>query len=217
MLSDICLIKEIYLSIQGEGAFAGEPCIFIRFSGCPLRCKWCDTAYAFSGGEELSVDSIQRRISMYSPIKTVEITGGEPLAQKSAYHLIHTLCDNEYKVMLETSGSEPIQGIDKRCHIIMDLKCPDSKMSDKNNYQNIEFLKSTDEIKFVVSSKVDFEWSIEAIQKYNLVDRCKLLLSPAWGLVSPEDLVSWMLSTRLPLKLNLQLHKYIWHPRKKGV
>ena len=211
------LVKEIYLSLQGEARFSGYPCVFIRLSGCPLRCRWCDTAYAFEGGEEYSIEQIVERLSEFVPVKTVEITGGEPLAQPGAIALIDTLCKAGYRTMIETSGSEDISSINSGCHIIMDLKCPDSKMESHNLYSNINHLKKTDEIKFVIASEEDFRWAQKITDEYDLFAKCNVLLSPAWGLMKPEKLASFMIGGKQSFQLNMQLHKYIWSPRAKGV
>lgn len=210
-------VKEVYLSIQGEAHFSGVPCIFIRLSGCPLRCKWCDTAYAFKGGEEVSVSELIQSLSRYSPIRTVEVTGGEPLAQDATVFLIDQLCDAGFQTMIETSGSEDISPLDSKCHIIMDLKCPDSKMEQHNLYSNIEHLKHSDDIKFVVASKSDFDWAMQICEKHDLFSKCNVLVSPAWGLIKPDVLTKFILESKKPFRLNIQLHKYIWSPRAKSV
>jgi len=209
-------VTEIYKSVQGESSFAGLPCSFIRLSGCPLRCRWCDTSYSFKEGNALLIGEILKKIKELQ-VPLVEITGGEPLAQENCSQLIDELLANNYQVLLETGGSLPIQSLPPKTHIIMDLKCPGSGMADKNLFENISFIKPTDEIKFVVASKSDFLWSKEIIAKYNLTEKAQLLFSPAWGLVKPQDLVEWLLESSLPARLNLQQHKYIWSPRKKGV
>lgn len=209
-------ITEIYTSVQGESSWVGKPCTFIRLSGCPLRCKWCDTVYGFKKGDEYSIEDLVAEVKK-SHVKLVEITGGEPLAQEETPKLIEALIKEGYEVLIETSGSEPIRVLPEQTNIIMDLKCPDSKMSDKNLYENIDYLKPSDEVKFVVASKEDFEWAYQMIREFDLENRCKLLISPAWGLVKPDNLVEWILEYQLDCRLNLQVHKYIWDPRKKGV
>ncbi|MGE0171575.1 MAG: radical SAM protein [Oligoflexales bacterium] len=208
-------ITEIYCSVQGESSYAGLPCSFIRLTGCPLRCRWCDTVYSFKGGQELTIEAIVDQVKRF-PTRLVEVTGGEPLAQENCKPLIATLVSEGFKVLLETSGSEPITGVDPACHVIMDIKCPDSKMSDRNLWSNIDALKTTDEIKFVIASRADFDWAKAVIEEKSLT-RFPLLMSCAWGLVQPKDLTEWILETGLPCRLNLQLHKYIWGPRAKGV
>lgn len=210
-------VTEIYASIQGEGLYSGWPCSFIRLTGCPLRCRWCDTAYGFLGGEKLTISEILERVKI-NKIPMVELTGGEPLAQVESFELIEALVAKNYKVLLETSGSEPVKDVHPDCHIIMDLKCPGSGMVEKNNYENLKHLKASDEIKFVVASREDFDWVSQIIAKLDLFSVCSLSVSPAFALVKPEDLAAWILqSPWKSLRLNLQIHKYIWHPRAKGV
>lgn len=209
-------VTEIFTSVQGESSWAGKPCTFIRLSGCPLRCRWCDTAYSFKQGQEYSIDALITEVGK-SHVKLVEITGGEPLAQADTPILIARLIDAGYEVLLETSGSEPIENVPSKTNIIMDLKCPGSKMSERNRYENIAFLKPTDEVKFVVASKGDFTWALEKINEFDLKNRCALLISPAWGLVKPDELVEWILESKVDCRLNLQIHKYIWSPRRRGV
>ncbi|MCB9228612.1 MAG: radical SAM protein [Deltaproteobacteria bacterium] len=209
-------ISEIYDSIQGESSWAGWPCTFIRLTGCPLRCRWCDTAHAFKGGETLSVSEILDRVRALSP-RLVELTGGEPLAQEGVLPLMHALASDGYELLMETGGSLSLKQVPDFVNVVMDLKCPDSGMSEHNCYDNIRYLKKTDEVKFVIASEQDFLWAFDKVREYKLSSLCKVLMSPAWGLVSPEDLVRWMLESGVQAKLNLQLHKFIWHPRKKGV
>ncbi len=209
-------VTEIYASIQGESSYAGLPCVFIRLSGCPLRCRWCDTVYSYKAGEAYSISNISEQVKRHG-ISLVEITGGEPLAQPNTPQLIHYLLQQGYEVLIETSGSEPIDTLDPRTHIIMDLKCPDSKMEQHNLYKNIEYLKASDEVKFVIASRKDFDWALDTIKQYHLEDICKILLSCAFGLIQPAELVSWMLEAKVKARLNLQQHKYIWSPKAKGV
>jgi len=209
-------VTEIYKSVQGESSYAGLPCTFIRMTGCPLRCRWCDTAYAFEGGEDASLETIMQKVKELG-VHLVELTGGEPLAQKGSYELANHLSESGYKVLIETGGSEPIAGLHQNVHVIMDIKCPGSKMDGKNLWSNIELLKPTDEVKFVVASKEDFSWAVTVCEKYDLEKKCRLLFSPAFGLVQPKDLVEWLLESGANARLNLQQHKFIWHPRAKGV
>ena len=210
------LVSEIYKSIQGESVWNGWPCVFIRMSGCPLRCNWCDTPYSFQGGQNLSLDEILKQVKALD-VPMVELTGGEPLAQSNSPLLLEKLIQNNYKTLIETGGSISIKGLPKETHIIMDLKCPDSKMSHHNYMENIKFLKPSDEIKFVIASRNDFLWAQDIIKEFHLEQKAQLSLSPAWGLVKPKDLCSWLLDSSLHCRLNLQIHKYIWHPRAKGV
>ncbi len=209
-------VNEIFASIQGESSFSGLPCTFVRFSGCPLRCRWCDTAYAFEAGESLTQDQILDRVKQLG-IMMVELTGGEPLAQTETYELLQKFVASGFKVLLETGGSEPIVSVDPNVHIVLDVKCPGSNMSERNLYKNFETLKATDEIKFVLASRKDYEWAKELIDKYDLAKKHNILISTAFGLVEPKDAVEWMLADRLDARFQLQMHKYVWHPRTKGV
>jgi 7-carboxy-7-deazaguanine synthase len=209
-------VNEIYFSIQGESSKAGLPCVFIRLTYCNLRCVYCDTAYAFYEGKDFTVDEILNEVSKFE-CKLVEITGGEPLIQQESLNLMERLCKEGYHVMLETGGSLPIENIDKRVMIIMDLKCPSSGMLKKNNYDNITFLKPADEIKFVIGSREDYEWSKEIINKYNLTGLCTILFSVVFGQLEPLILVGWILEDKLDVRFQLQMHKFIWDPAAKGV
>jgi 7-carboxy-7-deazaguanine synthase len=209
-------VTEIYESVQGESTLTGLPCTFIRLSGCPLRCRWCDTVYSFEGGETLGLETIVQRVKALGP-KLVELTGGEPLAQANASMLCEKLIAEGFDVMIETSGSFDVSVLPKQVHIVMDLKCPDSGMEDKNMWDNLTHLKSTDDLKFVVASYDDFLWADKVIRENDLGEKLNALVSPAFGLVKPDELVAWMLECRTPARLNLQIHKYIWNPRKKGV
>ncbi len=215
-MAEDLIITEIYGSIQGESSYAGLPCTFIRLTGCPLRCKWCDTAYGFSGGTTMSLDQIMDRVKDIG-IPLVELTGGEPLAQANCNILAQRLVDAGYKVLIETSGSEDVSKLPPEVHVIMDLKCPGSKMADRNLWSNLDVLKPTDEIKMVLSDRSDFDWALEQIKEHKLSERFCVLLSCAFGLLQPKDLAEWMVSHHVQARLNLQQHKYIWHPRAKGV
>lgn len=210
-------VNEIYFSIQGESSKTGLPCVFIRLTYCNLRCSYCDTEYAFYEGKDLSVNEIISEVKKYD-CKLVEITGGEPLVQMDeCLELMKILCDEGFEVMIETGGSLPIKDIDKRVMIIMDLKCPSSGMDKKNYYENIEFLKHSDEIKFVIGDREDYEWSSEQIKKYSLTDKCEVLFSVVFGKLEPVTLVNWIIEDKLKVRYQLQMHKYIWHPETKGV
>jgi 7-carboxy-7-deazaguanine synthase len=208
-------VCEIFTSIQGESSFAGEPCMFIRMTGCNLRCSYCDTKYAYHEGEELSEKSIIIKVKT-AGIQLVEITGGEPLLQKGVGSLMKRLLDEGFNVLIETNGSLPINDIDKRAVVILDIKTPGSGMSDKMDFSNIDYLKNTDEIKFVITDMVDYEWSKDVIITYDLTKKCHLLLSPTYGMLDPQDLIQWMLEDRIHARLNLQLHKYIFGPDARG-
>jgi 7-carboxy-7-deazaguanine synthase len=215
-MSDTLIITEIYASVQGESSYAGIPCTFVRLTGCPLRCRWCDTTYGFSGGSEMSLDSIIVNVKELG-LPLVELTGGEPLAQKNCALLAQKLIDAGHHVLIETGGSEDVSVLPKEIHIIMDIKCPGSQMHERNLWQNLDHLKPTDEIKMVLSHREDFEWAMKVMKDHQLADRFKVLMSPAFGLLQPKDLAEWMVSEKLNARLNLQQHKYIWHPRTKGV
>lgn len=210
------LIHEIYQSIQGESTFAGLPCVFIRLAVCNLRCVWCDTPHAFREGTFMSVDQVvQAALGYLCPL--VEVTGGEPLLQAEVYPLMTALADAGRTVLLETSGAEDIAPVDPRVHIIMDLKCPDSGESTSNRWENLNILKPSDQIKFVVASRGDFEWALEMIRRHELDRRFLLLLSPVFGRVHPRDLAEWLLASGVSARLQLQLHKYVWPPDARGV
>ncbi|MEZ4742590.1 MAG: radical SAM protein [Bdellovibrionota bacterium] len=209
-------ITEIFASIQGESSFAGLPCTFIRLTGCPLRCNWCDTAYGFENGTLMSADDILGKVNELSP-KIVEFTGGEPLGQSGVPALMKMFVEKGYQVLLETSGAVAIDAVPQEAHIIMDIKCPGSGMDSRNLWPNLDYLKASDEIKFVIASYADFEWALNVVHEFNLEKRFKLLFSPAWGLVKEKDLSAWVLDSGIDCRLNLQLHKYIWGPRVKGV
>ncbi len=209
-------INEIYFSIQGESSYAGLPCVFVRLTYCNLRCSYCDTEYAFFDGKDYSIEEISSEIDKYN-CKLVEVTGGEPLMQSDCYNLLNALCDKNYNVLLETGGSLPIENVDKRVTIIMDLKCPSSGMLKKNLYENINFIKPTDEIKFVIGSKEDYDWAKTIIANYDLFNKCNILFSTVFKKLDPEKLVAWILKDNLQVRFQLQMHKYIWNPNLKGV
>jgi 7-carboxy-7-deazaguanine synthase len=215
-------VTEIFLSIQGESTWAGLPCAFVRLTGCPLRCVWCDTEYSFFGGEKLLLDEIVRRVEeMGSPL--VEITGGEPLIHPHAFGLATELLDRGFTVLVETSGAVDVGPLDPRAHKIMDLKCPASGEVDANLWSNLDHLTERDEVKFVVTGRGDYEWSREVIRERGLDERLRagklkaLLISPVWGEVDLKALASWILDDGLPLRLQMQLHKLIWDPLERGV
>ena len=209
-------VNEIFHSIQGESRHTGRPCVFVRLTGCNLRCTWCDTAYAFEEGVDLSVRLVLERIAPYAT-RYVLITGGEPLVQEGATDLIGELCDRGYEVAVETGGSLDISSVDRRAMLVMDLKCPGSGMSQKNRWENIALLKPTDEVKFVLADRADYDWARDAIARHRLADRCGVLLSPVHGALQPRSLAEWILADRLPVRLQLQIHKYIWPPDLRGV
>jgi 7-carboxy-7-deazaguanine synthase len=209
-------VNEIFYSIQGESTYAGLPCVFVRLTYCNLRCSYCDTEYSFYEGTDMTIDDILTEVKKYN-CNLVEITGGEPLIQKESLNLMKRLCDEGFKVLLETSGSLSIENVDKRVTIIMDLKTPSSKMMKKNLYSNIDFLKPDDEVKFVIGNREDYEWAKEIINKYDLSNKCKVLMGCVFGELSNLELATWILEDHLPVRFQMQLHKYIWEPEKRGV
>jgi 7-carboxy-7-deazaguanine synthase len=210
------LIHEIYRSAQGESTWAGLPCVFVRLAVCDLRCTWCDTPHAFTQGTLWRPDDIVARVrSFATPL--VEITGGEPLLQPEVFPLMTSLADLGLTVLLETSGARDIAPVDRRVHIIMDLKCPDSGECAQNRWDNLRLLKKTDEIKFVIASRADFDWAAETIGSHQLQKRFTVLLSPAFGLATPRELAGWLLESGLQVRMQLQMHKYIWEPNARGV
>ncbi len=209
-------INEIFYSIQGESTRAGHPCIFVRLTGCNLRCIWCDTAYAFYEGEEMTVDEVLDRVKDY-PCRLVEVTGGEPLLQQDVHPLITRLLDRGYQVLIETAGSFDIREVDSRANIIMDIKCPASEMMDRMLWENIEVLTPKDEVKFVIKDYHDFEWASQITQQYGLLSKCPVLFSPVFGELEPRRLAQWILEDGLKVQLQIQLHKYIWDPQMRGV
>jgi len=209
-------INEIFYSIQGEGDRSGWPCIFIRLSFCNLRCSWCDSEYTFYEGTDQSIDEVLDSISGY-PCKLVEVTGGEPLVQEECIPLLKALCDAGYEVMLETSGSLDISEVDTRVRRIMDVKCPGSGMVSRNRLKNLDELRETDELKFVLKDRLDYEWAKELVLSRSLHKRCPILFSPVWDKIEFDDLAEWILDDGLPVRLQLQIHKFIWDPQARGV
>lgn len=209
-------VCEIFTSIQGESSYAGLPCTFIRLTGCNLRCSYCDTVYAYTGGSELSVEEVAVAVRN-AGIGLVEITGGEPLLQRDVHHLINILTGKGCRILLETNGSLSIKDVDPKIVLIMDFKTPGSGMSGEMDFSNLDYIKSTDEIKFVLTGLDDYVWAKELIRNNHLPYRCHVLLSPAYGLLRPEDLAKWMIEDRIEARLNLQIHKYIFGSERKGV
>ncbi|MCH8299262.1 MAG: radical SAM protein [Candidatus Marinimicrobia bacterium] len=209
-------ISEIYSSIQGESSYQGLPCVFVRLTGCNLRCSWCDTAYAFFGGEEMSIDEILNDVKEKG-ISLVEITGGEPLIQEECYGLMTALCDEGMIVLLETGGSIDTVKVDERVKKIIDFKAPSSLMVDENDWSNVSRLTAGDELKFVIGDRADYDWSLEMIKEYELEEKTIINLSPVHNVLQPADLVKWVLEDGLDVRVNLQLHKYIWGEKAMGV
>jgi 7-carboxy-7-deazaguanine synthase len=210
-------INEIYQSIQGESTWAGERCVFVRLTACDLRCNYCDTEYAFYEGKKETLDEIVGRVRGFD-CSLVEITGGEPLLQKNVLPLMSRLCDSGHTVLLETSGAHDISKVDARVHRIMDLKTPGSGEVGKNLWSNIEHLTKRDEVKFVMGSREDYEWSCDNIRKFDLTNRCRaVLFSPIFGRIDPREIVDWILADKLNVRFQLQMHKFIWSPTQRGV
>jgi len=202
-------ITEIFHSIQGEADSVGWPTVFVRLTGCPLRCGYCDTAYAFHGGEWWSIDEVLAETAKHGA-KHVTVTGGEPLAQKNCLALLERLCDAGYQVSIETSGALPIAATDPRVVRVMDLKTPGSGEADRNLLENIPALRSTDQVKFVICDRADYEWARALVAQRQLAERCQVLFSPSHEQLSPKDLADWILADHLPVRLQVQLHKYLW-------
>src|SRR5687768_931804 len=208
-------ITEIFHSILGESTHAGRPCVFVRLTGCNLRCRWCDSEYTFTGGEKMSLQDVLAEVKRYG-CKLVEITGGEPLAQSESLELIRTLCDEGFEVLIETSGSIDVSPVDRRAKLILDVKCPGSGEVEKNRWENLDDLRDHDEIKFVIADRTDYEWARDLIAEKRL-DRWTVLLSPVWGRMDMKALAEWMLADRVPARFQTQLHKHIWGAEVHGV
>lgn len=202
-------ITEIFTSIQGESSRVGLPTVFIRLTGCPLRCTWCDTEYAFQGGTLRAVDDVVAEV-LASGVRTVCVTGGEPLAQKACLNLLSRLCDAGLSVSLETSGALDISGVDPRVCRIMDLKAPGSGEVSRNRIENLPLLAPGDEIKFVLADRQDYEWACGMVSEHGLAERCDILFSPVHGSLPPQTLADWIIRDRLPVRFQLQLHKILW-------
>ena len=203
-------ITEIFHSLQGESVTVGLPTVFIRLTGCPLRCQYCDTAYAFNGGKMTSIEAILEKVASYD-CQYVCVTGGEPLAQPDSYSLLQQLCDAGYQVSLETSGARDIASVDKRVMVVMDLKTPDSGENAKNLFTNLEHLKPSDQIKFVLCSRKDYDWACQIMKEFNLPERVQILFSPSWNELNPTQLADWIVNDKLPVRFQLQLHKILWN------
>ena len=211
-------VTEIFLSIQGESSHAGRPCSFVRLTGCPMRCVWCDSEYTFTGGERISYEDIFAKLTEYG-CNLVEVTGGEPLAQKSVFPFLTELCDRGYEVLIETGGYVSTEKVDPRAKIILDVKCPASGEAERNHWSNLERLRSdTDEVKFVVADLGDWEFARGVISKYDLIKRAKeVLISPVFNVANYVEIAEAVSRSGLPVRLNLQLHKYIWGADVHGV
>ncbi|MYC28377.1 MAG: radical SAM protein [Nitrospira sp. SB0662_bin_26] len=216
-------ITEIFYSIQGESTRVGEPCVFVRLTGCPLRCTWCDTAYAFDGGTDMSLDAVMDEVKRYG-CSLVEVTGGEPLAQPAAFDLIARLCEEGFDVLIETSGAIDVTPVDSRASVILDVKCPGSEMDDRMHWNNLRRLRQKDQAKFVIGDRQDYEWAVDVVKRYRLMEKCPVLFSPVFATEGNDDrcsllrpLAEWILQDRLPVRLQVQLHKFIWDPHTRGV
>lgn len=209
-------ISEIFHSIQGESTRMGLPCVFVRLSFCNLRCRWCDSAYAFAPGTVLGLEEILARVRGYR-CRLVEVTGGEPLVQDGVHPLMKRLCDEGHEVLLETSGSLDISRVDPRVCRILDIKCPGSGMAGRTCWSNLGCLTGRDEVKFVIGDRADYEWAREVIRRHGLDRVCPVLMAPVFGALENAALAGWILGDGLPVRLQLQLHKYIWDPSARGV
>ncbi len=210
-------VNEIFYSIQGESTRAGRPCVFVRLTACDLRCSWCDTAYAFHEGRKMSIDEVVAVVDRYA-CPLVEITGGEPLLQEDVYTLMDRLLADNRTVMLETGGHRPITQVPRAVIKIVDIKCPGSGEADKNDWTNLDRLAPHDEVKFVIADRADYEFARETVARHQLTSRASaILFSPVHGVLDPKALSEWILEDRLPVRLQLQLHKFIWSPTTRGV
>jgi 7-carboxy-7-deazaguanine synthase len=207
--SETLRISEIFFSLQGETSRVGLPTVFVRLTGCPLRCTYCDTTYAFSGGNNMALDEVMAEVAGHAP-RYVTVTGGEPLAQKSCLRLLGRLCDAGYEVSLETGGALDVRDVDARVVKVLDIKTPASGEAEKNLWCNLEHVNPRDEIKFVLCDEADYEWAKRAMRERNLAERCPVLFSPAQGQLAARDVAEWILRDRLPVRLQVQLHKLLW-------
>lgn len=213
MNSSSLRITEIFYSLQGETRTVGLPTVFVRLTGCPLRCQYCDTAYAFHGGKRLTISEILEQVAQYTP-RYVTVTGGEPLAQPTCIPLLTSLCDSGYEVSLETSGALDVNEVDPRVVKIIDIKTPGSAENDKNKLSNLEQILSQDQLKFVICDRADYDWSKQFILEHDLTQRCEILFSPSYGQVNPGELAEWILTDRFPVRMQIQLHKVLWGEEK---
>lgn len=209
-------VNEVFYSIQGESSFSGLPCAFVRLSACDLRCSWCDTEYAFHEGRDMRIEEVLSAIERW-PARLVLVTGGEPLLQREVHGLFAALLDRGYTVCVETGGHLPIEDIDPRVHRIVDVKCPSSGMTANNRYENLACLAETDEVKFVIADRTDFDWACARIREYGLIAKVRnVLLSPVHGRLACDELAGWILNSGLPVRLQVQLHKIIWPEAERG-
>lgn len=211
-------VTEIFRSVQGESTHAGRPCAFVRLTGCPMRCVWCDSAYAFTGGERVSIDEVMARVREMN-CRLVEVTGGEPLAQPASFSLIKRLCDEDYEVLIETGGYVSTENVDPRAHIILDVKCPGSGEAGRNHWPNLDRLRADkDEVKFVIANSADLDYARGVIERYDLEHRARaVLLSPVWNSVDLVEMADWIAGSGMNVRMQLQMHKQIWGPEARGV
>jgi len=209
-------ITEIFHSIQGESSHAGRPCVFVRLTGCPLRCTWCDSEYTFTGGTNMTLEEVLQRVAAYG-CQLVEVTGGEPLHQPEALDLVQRLCSTGYEVLIETSGAIDVSRVDERARLILDVKCPGSGMMERMHWDNLAHLSQKDEAKFVIRDRADYEWAAAIVGQYDLARRCTVLFGPVFGQLDARQLAEWILADGLPVRFQLQLHKHIWAPDMRGV
>jgi 7-carboxy-7-deazaguanine synthase len=211
-------VTEIFRSIQGESTHAGRPCTFVRLTGCPMRCTWCDSEYTFTGGDHFSIEQVMARVREFG-CQLVEITGGEPLAQHEALVLVEGLCDEEYEVLIETGGYVSTKDVDPRAKIILDVKCPGSAESERNHWPNLERLRpDRDEVKFVIADRADWDFARRVINDYELERRARaVLISPAWGTIDLQEMADLIAASGMNVRMQLQMHKYIWGPEARGV
>ena len=211
-------VTEIFRSIQGESTHAGRPCTFVRLTGCPMRCTWCDSEYTFTGGEHVSIDEVMKQVRDFG-CPLVEVTGGEPLAQREAFDLIRCLCDESYEVLIETGGYVSTEDLDQRAKVILDVKCPASGEAERNHWPNLTRLRpDLDEVKFVVADRADWDFARKVVRDYDLESRSRsILISPAWEQIDLPELANWILESGMNARMQLQMHKYIWGPDVRGV
>lgn len=210
-------ITEIFHSIQGESTWAGAPCLFVRLTGCNLRCTWCDSEYTFQGGEWMTLDAIYAQLEAFPACNLVEVTGGEPMLQANVIPLMQGLLDRGYTVLLETGGSLDLSAVPRDVRKIVDLKAPGSGEVARNLWENMKLLAPWDEVKVVIKDRADYEWAREAVAEYKLLERVTVLFSPVFGQIAPVDLAQWILADGLPIRMQLQMHKFIWDPGARGV
>lgn len=211
-------VTEIFHSIQGESTHAGRRCTFVRLTGCPMRCVWCDSEYTFTGGEHISVDEVMAQVRAFG-CNLVEVTGGEPLAQAEGLKLIRQLCDEGFEVLIETGGYVSTESVDQRAKVILDVKCPGSGEDERNHWPNLYLLRADrDEVKFVIANRTDWDFACDIIDRFQLETRARaILISPVWGKIDLKEMAAWILDSGLNVRLQLQLHKYIWGPEVRGV